>query len=102
MSKDTIKLAQEVIWSAETLLTKPAVVTDAALIAALQRRLREWRSHEAFALVRSFQIPPQSGELMRLLHRRPALFLLIIKKVIRSLYWRAFWGIGNLSSHWRA
>jgi succinoglycan biosynthesis protein ExoO len=91
MSRDLLMLARDVIKSTEALLNHPAAAADPVLAAALERRIQEWKSHEAFAIAWRLLRQRRYADLARLLLHQPSYLSLSVRKVVRAIYSRILW-----------
>jgi len=77
--------SQDLIKATQSLFKHPGVMGDAALVAALERRIREARSVIAFESVRDVLRRHRFGDIARLLFEQPPYLTLSMSFVIKSL-----------------
>lgn len=82
------RLWQNVIESTQILFDHPATIRDAALTAALKRRLGEARGHVVFATFWENLRQRRFNELARTLRRQPTEILLITSYLVSRIYLR--------------
>jgi len=99
MTRNILKLSQDVSESTKALLTHQVIRED-AVVAALERREREWQSHAAFATVRSFLQQRRGAKLARLLLEHPTYGSLTIRRIVRSCWRRVLWRMRKLSKRY--
>ena len=96
-SKDTVEIAKDVAKSTETLLRHPVVAADPALVRALERRAREWKSNEAFAVVSDLLRQRRGAELVSLLVHEPSYLSVAMGKIVRSPRRWVQWKLSSVS-----
>ena len=93
-----LRLWQNVTRSTQSLFDHPATTADPALVAALERRLKEARSHVVFATFWENLRQRRYTELARSLRKQPAEIPLIASYLANRIYLRIVWTIRRLRS----
>jgi succinoglycan biosynthesis protein ExoO len=84
-SSDTLEISKDVAKVTDRLLRDPLVAKDPVLVAALERRARDWESNGAFAVVSNLLRERRTADLVRLLVNEPSYLYLAAGKLTRSL-----------------
>ncbi len=88
---------QSIVESTRALANHPAVAEDAALAAALERRIQEAHSHVVFSTARANLRQGRFAAFARLLYEQPSNLPLIVGYVARRLYLRVAWRVRRFS-----